>query len=189
MKYLVYMHITPNDKKYIGITSLKPNVRWNSGYGYSHNTLFFRAIKKYGWNNIEHKILLKNLTKEEAEEKEKELISMYKTNNNEYGYNIENGGNSIGKLSKETKRKLSEAHKGKKLSQATKKKISEGNKGKTISKEHKKILSERMKSDNPSKRKEVKDKIKIAHLGKKLTEEHKNKIKIAMLNRRNKSEK
>lgn len=180
MKYLVYMHITPNNKKYIGITSLKPKERWNSGYGYSHNTLFFRAIKKYGWNNIEHKILYENLSQEEAEQKEIELISTFKTNNSKYGYNIENGGNSTGKLSKETKRKLSEAHKGKKFTEEHKRKISEGNKGKTISNEHKKILSEKMKKDNPSKREDVKEKIRKAHLGKKLTEEHKNKIKMSM---------
>lgn len=183
--YIVYKHICPNNKVYIGITSLKPNIRWNSGYGYSHNILFFRAIKKYGWKNIKHQILYKDLTKEEAEQKEIELIKKYKSNNNKYGYNIENGGNSIGKLSNETKIKLSIAHKGKKIREETKKKISEANKKIIISEEHKKILSKRMKENNPSKRKEVREKIKKAHLGKKLTEEHKEKIRQSMLKRRN----
>ena len=121
--YVVYMHILPNNKKYIGITSIKPNLRWNSGYGYKTSLLFFRAIKKYGWNNIKHEIIYENLTKIQAEEKEKKLIKLYKTNNPNYGYNIENGGNSIGKLAKSTKEKLSKAHLGKKLTEEHKEKI------------------------------------------------------------------
>lgn len=90
--YTVYMHITPNNKRYIGITKQKPKQRWNSGYGYIQNKYFFSAILKYGWNNIEHKVLFSNLSKEEAETKEVELISFYKSNNRNYGYNIEKGG-------------------------------------------------------------------------------------------------
>ena len=92
MNYTVYMHITPNNKVYIGITKQEPKKRWNSGYGYIQNKYFFNAILKYGWNNIEHKILFTNLTKEEAEQKEIEFIAFYKSNNRNYGYNIEKGG-------------------------------------------------------------------------------------------------
>lgn len=90
--YSVYMHITPNNKRYIGITKQKPKQRWNSGYGYIQNKYFFNAILKYGWNNIEHQILFTRLSQEEAEEKEIELIAKYKSNNRKYGYNIEKGG-------------------------------------------------------------------------------------------------
>lgn len=92
MNYTVYMHITPNNKVYIGITKQEPKKRWNSGYGYIQNKYFFNAILKYGWNNINHIILYTHLTKEEAEEKEIECIAFYKSNQREYGYNIENGG-------------------------------------------------------------------------------------------------
>lgn len=146
--YIVYMHVFPNNKKYIGITSKKPKQRWESGTGYRTQRLMYRAIQKYEWDNIEHKILYINLTKEEAEQKEIELIKRYKTNNPKYGYNVENGGNSIGKHSKETRKKISYANKGKKnpkvsqfnkgnkycvgriISEETKKKISNSNKGK-----------------------------------------------------------
>ena len=149
--YTVYMHLFPNNKKYIGITSKKPKRRWESGTGYITQKLMNRAIQKYKWENIEHKILYKNLTKEEAEQKEIELIKNYKTNNPKYGYNIENGGNSIGKHSKETRLKISIANKGKKnpkiskvnkgnkyclgriMSEETKNKISNANKGKHMS--------------------------------------------------------
>ena len=113
MSYTVYKHTSPNNKVYIGITSRKPEYRWNSGKGYINNKYFTTAINKYGWNEFEHSILYENLSKEEAETKEIELIKKYKSNQREYGYNIENGWNSIGKLSNETKYKLSIAHKGK----------------------------------------------------------------------------
>ena len=67
--YTVYMHICPNNKKYIGITGQKPEKRWRNGFNYRNSILFNRAIKKYSWENIQHKILYEHLTKEEAEQK------------------------------------------------------------------------------------------------------------------------
>ena len=64
--YSVYIHLFPNNKVYIGITKQKPEHRWNNGKGYKNNDYLANAILKYGWNNIEHKILYSNLTKEEA---------------------------------------------------------------------------------------------------------------------------
>ena len=110
--YVVYKHTCPNGKIYIGITSQKLNQRWRKGKGYSKNILFNRAINKYGWESITHEILYENLTKEEAEQKEIELIVLYKSNNPKHGYNIDNGGNTVGKLSEATKQKISEANKG-----------------------------------------------------------------------------
>ena len=50
--YTVYKHITPSGKVYIGITSIKPDKRWNRGKGYKDNIYFSNAINKYGWDNI-----------------------------------------------------------------------------------------------------------------------------------------
>ena len=50
--YTVYMHISPSNKRYIGITSKSVNKRWNNGLGYIKNDHFWRAIQKYGWNNF-----------------------------------------------------------------------------------------------------------------------------------------
>ena len=95
MKYIVYMHKTPNNKYYIGITSkINPNNRWRNGNGYSNNKHFESAIKKYGWNNIKHIILFENLTEKEAKQKEIELIAKYNTSNPLYGYNLSKGGES-----------------------------------------------------------------------------------------------
>lgn len=117
MAYTVYKHTCPNGKVYIGITSSKPETRWGNGKKYVPNNYFFRAIQKYGWNNIKHEILFSGLTKEEACQKEKELIEKSKSNNRKYGYNLSVGG-EIGSLgctrSEETKKMLSDANKGQK---------------------------------------------------------------------------
>lgn len=102
-KWCVYMHISPSNKKYIGITSLKPEYRWKKGEGYRTQTVFYRAIQKYGWDNFSHIILFDGLTEEDAKNIEKDLISKYKTNlkryqNPSYGYNNDDGGNSCSSL-------------------------------------------------------------------------------------------
>lgn len=110
--YTVYMHTSPSGKRYIGITSMNPpEKRWLNGKGYQ-NQIFYRAIKKYGWDNFNHEILFVGLTKEEAGQKETELIAYYNSDNSNYGYNVEHGGNSIGKMSEETKIKISKINKG-----------------------------------------------------------------------------
>lgn len=149
--YTVYMHLFPNNKKYIGITSKKPKQRWESGTGYITQKLMNKAIQKYKWENIKHKILYENLTKEEAEHKEIELIKKYKTNNPKYGYNVENGGNSIGKHSKETRLKISIANKGKKNPKVSK--VNKGNKyclGRIMSEESKNKISNANKGKHMS---------------------------------------
>ena len=91
-KWKVYKHKAPNEKIYIGITSQDPERRWQNGYGYATQQLFWRAIQKYGWENIQHEILEENLTKEEAFQKEKYYIDIFKSNQREYGYNVTSGG-------------------------------------------------------------------------------------------------
>ena len=110
-KYKVYVHIFPNNKKYVSITKQDPQRRWQNGNGYKGQVVY-KAIQKYKWHNIEHKILYYNLSKDAAEKYEKELIKEWKTNNRKYGYNIENGGNANKEISAETRQKLSIANKG-----------------------------------------------------------------------------
>lgn len=112
--YKVYCHTCPNNKKYIGITKQKVNKRWSNGYGYKSNKHFFNAILKYGWDNIKHDILFDNLTLEEAEEKEIELISLYNTTNEKFGYNLESGGKCF-EMTQQHKDKISSANKYKRI--------------------------------------------------------------------------
>lgn len=114
IKYIVYKHTSPSNKVYIGITYLKPERRWRiDGSGYKSSKYFYNAIQKYGWDNFKHEILFDGLTKEEAEQKEIELIAYYDSTNHEKGYNISHGGNSVSKHNEETKRKISESRRGK----------------------------------------------------------------------------
>lgn len=78
-----------NNKKYIGITSVDPNIRWENGRGYSQNEKFFSDILRYGWDNFSHEILFDNLSHKDAINLEREYIEKYDTTNN--GYNISSG--------------------------------------------------------------------------------------------------
>lgn len=134
--YTVYMHVNKiNDKKYIGITKMSVNKRWgHEGSGYKNNKqpAFYRAIQKYGWDNFQHIILYENLSQDQACHIEVQLIKEYKTQDKNFGYNIQPGGqlgNSGVTFSEEHKKKLSQVHKGKKLTEEHKRKISEGTKG------------------------------------------------------------
>lgn len=98
----VYIHIVPKeisnnnvDKYYVGITSLEDaNLRWRSGHGYKKNVHFWRAIEKYGWNNLQHDVVAENLTFKEASNFEKTLIEKLKSNDYHHGYNVSPGGES-----------------------------------------------------------------------------------------------
>lgn len=155
--YSLYIHITPSNKKYIGITSKDPKVRWNKGTGYKGNKHFYNAIQKYGWDNIKHIVLLTELSKSWACKIEQLLIRDLDLRNPKYGYNSSSGGEfgSFGvKRSPETIMKMKLASKGRPSPM----------KGKHPTEEHiQKIKLARRKSDNYGK-------------GKKLSEEHRRKI-------------
>lgn len=157
--YCVYRHISPSEKSYIGITCQKPERRWREGEGYRECSAFYNAIKKYGWQNIEHEILEENLSFTEACEKEKFYIAKYKSLVGENGYNLENGGRVNQKVNDETKSKISATLTGRKrkpLSLETRKKIGDANRGKK----------------KPPKSDETRRKLSEANKGKVFSEEH-----------------
>ena len=110
--FSVYMHKFPNNKVYIGITSTNVEKRWLKGFGYSSNKYMESAIKKYGWNNIEHIIIAEKLSGESASQMEKHLIKKHNSTNRIYGYNIRDGGLDKFSLSEETRNKISKSKKG-----------------------------------------------------------------------------
>lgn len=175
--WTVYCHTTPSGKRYIGITSKKPEKRWQNGKGYSNNKPFSKAIEKYKWENIKHEILDTNLTEYEAKCLEEYYIFSYQTYvgfKDCKGYNCTLGGEgTLGHIvNDETRRKQSEAKKGKPAwnkglqsprkgkpgkphTEETKRKISESHKGKTswskgkhFSEEHKRKISESKKGNS-----------------------------------------
>ena len=87
------MHVFPNGKRYIGITKQKPEHRWGpGGNGYKGQTHVWRAIQKYGWDNIEHVVVYTGMTKEEACQAEKDLIRECRSSDPRHGYNDTHGG-------------------------------------------------------------------------------------------------
>lgn len=94
-EYFVYKHVFPDNKVYIGITSMKPERRWNKGKGYRRKIKgkwcqphMAKAVAQYEWDEIEHEVIATGLSKEEARAMESELIARYKSNEPEHGYNI-----------------------------------------------------------------------------------------------------
>lgn len=88
MTYYIYRHIAPNGKSYIGKTK-DPSKRYKKGNGYRKCPKFWEAIKKFGWENMQHEILATTNDDREARGLEKRMIKKYDTVNN--GYNSCNG--------------------------------------------------------------------------------------------------
>lgn len=106
-KYWVYLHITPDGMVYVGYSGRKYyKSRWNRK---SYNNSLQPYIDKYGWENISHKIVAKDLTKEEAIRLEGELINKYRELN--ICINKNNSGDFTGQKKAEQKRKYKEEHK------------------------------------------------------------------------------
>lgn len=123
-RWTVYQHVNlVNGKRYIGITSQKPSDRWGyEGRGYREGQHFSSAIKKYGWQAFSHEVLYTDLSQEEAERLEVELIARYQTQDPHKGYNVASGG-LASTLTEGTKQKISKANKGRVLSEETKRRI------------------------------------------------------------------
>ena len=103
MEWIIYKHTNKaNGKSYIGQTIQDANTRWKNGLGYKNYkktaSVFFNAIKKYGWNNFSHEIIEKSIpSQEKANEREIYWIEHFRS----YigfidcnGYNMTLGGNS-----------------------------------------------------------------------------------------------
>lgn len=151
--YTVYMHITPSGKKYVGITSKTLEERWNYSHGYD-TQVFGRAIRKYGWDNIQHITVAENLSYEWACQLEKLLIRQYRCKNPDFGYNLSDGGESgcAGVvLSEETRKKMSSAHKGKHQSEETRRKIGEASTGRVFYSAAREKISQALKGKPKSK--------------------------------------
>ena len=131
--YSIYVHILPDGKKYVGITSQDVEYRWQLGWGYVTNKPFFNAIKSFGWINIQHKVLETVEDKETALKREEYYTLLWRSNEPEFGYNILAGRKGSIRLgfhqSEETKKKKSEKmkefYKNKVFSEEEIKKMSE----------------------------------------------------------------
>ena len=182
MSWTVYEHITPSGKRYIGITSKKPEKRWSNGRGYRKETPFGKAIEKYKWENIQHNILFNDLTEKEAKWLENYLICYYWTFvgfKDSKGYNCTLGGEgTLGHIvNEEARTRMSEERKGKPgrpHTEEEKRKISESHKGIHPTKEARTRMSEAQKGKHHTP--ETRKKMSEAHKGKHNSKEHNRKI-------------
>lgn len=92
-KWIVYRHVSPSKKVYIGITCQTTSKRWKNGLGYFSSPYFFSAIVKYGWINIKHEVLFEGLPEKRAKDLEISLIRHYK--NLGISYNVTDGGEGV----------------------------------------------------------------------------------------------
>ena len=184
-----------NGKQYIG-----KDIKNRSNY-LGSGTVLKKAILKNGKENFKKEIIEVCSSHEELIRREEYWLNYYDAANNPLFYNMHNksyGGTPKENLSAETRRKLSDSHRGennafygKKHSIETKKKLREslsGEKshwyGKTHSEETKKKLSEmKMGELNPNfgkpHSKEHNEKISKTLSGRKLSQSHIDKLKIS----------
>lgn len=135
----IYMYEFPNGKRYIGQTlnfRKRHNQHLNSAFnpkdpGYKYAV--HRAMRKYGIEKIKIFILEDNVPENELNNLETKYIEQYKSFG-EYGYNMTAGGDGAPghKFPESAKLKLSAERKGThhEVSEETRKKISEAKKGK-----------------------------------------------------------
>ena len=124
--YLIVNNV--NGKTYVG--KHKSSKLYNQDKYMGSGTILKLAQKKYGIENFEKFLICYTESEEDACEKEKFWIAEYRRRG-KAEYNIDKGGRGGGyEKPLSTRIKLSEAAKGRKLSEVTKKKISDANKGK-----------------------------------------------------------
>jgi len=92
-KYIVYMHESPNGKRYVGTTTTTLSHRWKQGLGYDKNSKFWSDITEFGWDNIKHYYIASVESLELAKTIESLYIRKYQTTDDSKGYN-----RSIGEL-------------------------------------------------------------------------------------------
>ena len=190
MYYIYKITNKINGKTYIGQHKYKKLKDRYMGSG----VYLYKAKRKYGIENFKKEILEFDIPNVELANDWEQMYILFERAKGKAEYNIANGGKGRASISEETRRKLSESHKGqtawnkgkhhceetRRISEARKGKPSH-NKGKPMSEEQKKKISETIKGRHhteESKRKmsttrkgghhseETKKKMSDAHKGK-----------------------
>ena len=112
--YTIYKSVnTKNGKVYIGFDSSWPNrLRVHKSASKKEDYKFYRAIRKYGWDNFEWSVIYQSKDKQHTL-KQMETHFIYEYNSMKNGYNSTLGGDGcFGMiLSEESKRKISQGNK------------------------------------------------------------------------------
>jgi group I intron endonuclease len=181
---IIYKATSPSGKVYVGQTTQGIEVR-KTKHHYSANftktnTIFNKAIKKYGIEGFVWEIIDTADNQNELNEKEIFWIAFYDSTNSVKGYNQRLGGyrgkanrELCEKLSEikrghpvswETRQKISGIQKGLKRSEEFKKKVSLGSMGRIVTPETRKKISKAKKGQHHTE--ETRRKISESHKGK-----------------------
>lgn len=100
--WIIYMYTFPSGKRYIGKTKRTLSERQGRNFiGYENCTILWKAIQKYGTEDIQQEILFENdMSDEYASRLEQICILLFKANcnkffNPKYGYNLTDGGDGL----------------------------------------------------------------------------------------------
>lgn len=122
-----------NCKKYIGQTvDLKKRKACHKCNYPNKNYHLYLAMRKYGYENFQYTILIKDKTinLDTLDFWECYFINLFGTLDRNIGYNNDSGGNLNKSFSEEKRKKMSMALKGRIVSEETKQKMSKGQMGK-----------------------------------------------------------
>lgn len=122
-----------NCKKYIGQSIDFENRKRCHKCNYTKkNYHIYLSMRKYGYENFEYTILMKDRTinYDKLDFWECYFIELFGTLNKNKGYNNDSGGNLNRVCSEEKKKKISESNRGKKVSNETRLKMSVSQRGK-----------------------------------------------------------
>jgi len=169
----IYKITSPTSKIYIGQSrNILKRINHYKNLKCIGQPKLYASIKKYGWNNHNLEIICE-CGINELISLEKHYIKEYDSFNSEHGMNLTSGGDGFC-FTEDTRKKLSEAHKGKKHSKETKRRMSEAHKGKTHTREHNINQGNSLRGIKRSD--ETKRKISTASKGKICSDEFKKKI-------------
>jgi group I intron endonuclease len=181
----IYMLTFPSEKSYIGQTNRDIHKRLEEHQLPSSNCVaVYNAIQKYGWEKV--KIDWYEVPDEDLNKHEELMVEVLGTLS-PGGYNLREGGGSSGKLSEETKQKMSEAQSGEKnhmygktLSDEAKQKISDAKSGENnpmFGKKHTEETKQKMSGAQSGEK---------SHMyGKTLSDETKKKLSIGRTGKKN----
>ena len=185
MGYIYKITNTVNGKVYIGQTIRKLENRINQHFNRSSSPALHNAIEKYGRDAFTLEILHEALDiflddLEIAEIKRHNSLAPH-------GYNLTGGGSANKVFSDQTRKKMSDAakgrtnkNKGKTPAPETRQKISESLKGRPLSPERRRKISESLKGRKCKPRSpEARRKLSEANKGKTLSPEHRRKLSEA----------
>lgn len=180
----IYKITSPTGAIYIGQTvdMYLRKVLYKNHHCKSQRRLY-NSILKHGWEAHIFEVLIE-CPEDELDKWEMHYISFYKTFNTDHGMNLRDGSKTRGRQSEETKRKISESHKGIGHTDATKEKLRIINTGRKMSSEtiHNMSIAKlgKLKSAETKRRMSIRQLGEKNHLyGKHLSDDHKRKISKA----------